>query len=53
MVLNTSFIRQSSAGSKRVSNCDQPKRVIFIAGRGASNVKLKVNLCIERSACRG
>ncbi|MBI1257213.1 MAG: leucine--tRNA ligase [Chloroflexi bacterium] len=36
----------ASDGAKRVLNGDAPKRVIFIAGRGASNVEPKVNIVI-------
>ena len=36
----------ASDGAKRVLNGDSPKRVIFIAGRGASNVEPKVNIVV-------
>ena len=36
----------ASDGAKRVLNGDAPKRVIYIAGRGANNVEPKVNIVI-------
>ncbi len=39
-------IALASDGAKRVLNGDAPKRVIFIAGRGAQNVEPKVNIVI-------
>ena len=36
----------ASGGAKRVLNGNQPKRVIFIAGRGANNVEPKVNIVV-------
>ncbi|MEO8397155.1 MAG: class I tRNA ligase family protein, partial [Chloroflexota bacterium] len=36
----------ASDGAKRILNGDSPKRVIFIAGRGASSVEPKVNIVI-------
>ncbi|HVU09681.1 MAG TPA: class I tRNA ligase family protein, partial [Phototrophicaceae bacterium] len=36
----------ASDGAKRILNGDQPKRVIFIAGRGANNVEPKVNIVV-------
>ncbi len=36
----------SSDGAQRVLNGSQPKRVIYIAGRGANNVEPKVNIVV-------
>ncbi len=36
----------ASDGARRVLNGQQPKRVIYIAGRGASNVEPKVNIVL-------
>ena len=39
-------IALASGGAQRVLDGKQPKRVIFIAGRGAQNVEPKVNIVI-------
>ncbi len=39
-------IALASDGAQRVLDGKQPKRVIFIAGRGAQNVEPKVNIVI-------
>jgi leucyl-tRNA synthetase len=36
----------ASDGARRVLNGDEPKRVIFIAGRGGNNVEPKVNIVV-------
>ena len=36
----------ASDGAKRILNGDQPKRVIYIAGRGGNNVEPKVNIVV-------